>query len=123
MQMKRDYRLVWCIALAALLIGFGTAHAQVVSPRTGELPKRQLVTMEAFNQLPPEVQVIMKQHPELYTISEGRKAVVVSQADFDLLPVEQQDYMREVGGSNAVAPAAPASNAPTSVDPAPIDEQ
>lgn len=54
-------------------------HAQAVSPRTGEAPKTgpQTLTLEEFNRLPNEVQVIMKQHPDRFIIDQQPKAVAI----------------------------------------------
>jgi hypothetical protein len=58
------------LAVALLCLAAMQGHAQAVSPRTGEKPRTQTLTLEEFNRMPHEIQAIVKVHPEMYIIDQ-----------------------------------------------------
>jgi hypothetical protein len=85
------------IVAAILLVASKPIQAQEVSPRTGNMPKQQIITYTEFNKLPAEIQVIMKNNPNLYKLQVKPEpiATAISIDEYEKLTVGKQNFIKQ----------------------------
>lgn len=92
--MKHLFKFLLIALVGISFIAFSPCvKAQTASPRTGNLPQKQVISLADFNQAPPEIQTIIKNNPNLYSIEVPVE--IIDTETFEKLPSERQKYILE----------------------------
>lgn len=82
------------IVLAFLTMSLSVQAQQKTSPRTGNRTQIQILSMAEFNNMPAELQKLVKENPHLYQIKDTRSdIVVISTVDLAKLPQDKQNFI------------------------------